>query len=68
VELEGKHDRERCDNYHDRDIDGCEGELGKSRQLIDQPRAYRGIVRVDKEDPVGKPTDERGFEGHELDQ
>jgi hypothetical protein len=35
VELEGKGDRECCDNYHDRDVDGGEGELGKSRELID---------------------------------
>ncbi len=68
MELESKRDRERCDNYHDRDIDSCESELGKSRELIDQPCAYSGIVGVDKEDPVGKPTDECGFEGYELDQ
>ena len=68
MELEGKRDCERCDNYHDCDIDSCEGELGKPCELIDQPRAYRRIVRVDKEDPVGKPTDECGFEGYELDQ
>ena len=68
MELESKRNRERCDNYHDCDIDCGEGELGKSRELIDQPCAYSGIVGVDKEDPVGKPTDKRGFEGHELDQ
>jgi len=57
VELESKGNRECCDNYHDRDIDGGEGELRKSCELIDQPRAYGRIVRVKKEDPVGEPTD-----------
>ena len=57
MEFEGKSNRECCDNYHDRDVNGGEGELGKSRELIAQPRAYRRIVRVDKKDPVGEPTD-----------
>jgi len=35
VELEGKDDRERCNDHHDRDVDGGEGELWKSCQLID---------------------------------
>src|SRR5438132_13077434 len=34
VKLEGKRDRERCDNYHDRDVDCGEGELWKSCELI----------------------------------
>jgi len=35
VELEGKDDRECRNDYHYRDVNGGEGELGKSRQLID---------------------------------
>jgi|SRR6267143_2174351 len=68
VELESKGNRECCDNYHDRDIDGSEGELRKSCELIAQPRAYRRIVRVKKEDPVGEPTDQSRLDGYELDQ
>jgi hypothetical protein len=66
VKLEGKHDRERCDNYHDRDIDCGESELWKSYQLINQTRAHRRIVSVDEENPVGKPADQCGFDGYEL--
>ena len=68
MELEGKHDRERGDNYHDRDIDGGEGELGKPRELIAKPRANRRIVGIDKKDPVREPTDQHRFNCYELDQ